>query len=129
MSDNNVAIIMCCQFICLYSEIRNGLYMNHKQDNNNHQCLQQSVVVVCYRMHFINRLCVVVSAITFVSVCLAMYVLRLTFSEDFTVTDIAEVYNNNGRQLSGASVAFNCPRYMLVGSAITKILLCQVHRA
>ncbi|KAI0238044.1 hypothetical protein LSAT2_011326 [Lamellibrachia satsuma] len=56
-------------------------------------------------------------------------VLRLTLSEDSKVTDVAVVYYNDGRQFSGASVAVHYRRHMLVGSAYTKMLLCQVHRA
>ncbi|KAI0210245.1 hypothetical protein LSAT2_005019 [Lamellibrachia satsuma] len=41
-------------------------------------------------------------------------VLRLTLSEDSKVTDIAEVYYNDGRQISAASVAVHYRRYMLV---------------
>ncbi|KAI0220637.1 Serum paraoxonase/arylesterase 1 [Lamellibrachia satsuma] len=56
-------------------------------------------------------------------------VLRLTLSEDSKVTDIAEVYYNDGRQISGASIAVHYRRYMLVGSVFTKLLLCEVHHA
>ncbi|KAI0238046.1 Serum paraoxonase/arylesterase 1 [Lamellibrachia satsuma] len=54
-------------------------------------------------------------------------VLRLTLSEDSTVTDIAEVYYNDGRQLSASSIAVRYRRYLLVGSVFTKLLLCEVH--
>ncbi|KAI0228700.1 Serum paraoxonase/arylesterase 1 [Lamellibrachia satsuma] len=56
-------------------------------------------------------------------------VLRLTLSEDSKVTDIAEVYSNDGRQISFASVAVHYRRYMLVGSVFTKLLLCEVIHA
>ncbi|KAI0212398.1 Serum paraoxonase/arylesterase 1 [Lamellibrachia satsuma] len=56
-------------------------------------------------------------------------VLRLTLSEDSTVTDIAEVYYNDGRQLSAPGVAVHYRRYMLIGSVFTKLLLCEVHHA
>ncbi|KAI0234528.1 hypothetical protein LSAT2_015197 [Lamellibrachia satsuma] len=56
-------------------------------------------------------------------------VLRLSLSEDSTVTDIAEVYYNDGRQISGSSVAVHYRRYMLVGSIFTKLLLCEVYHA
>ncbi|KAI0232254.1 hypothetical protein LSAT2_017405 [Lamellibrachia satsuma] len=56
-------------------------------------------------------------------------VLRLTLSEDSKVTDIAEVYYNDGRQISFASIAVRYRRYMLVGSVFTKLLLCEVIHA
>ncbi|KAI0218190.1 Serum paraoxonase/arylesterase 1 [Lamellibrachia satsuma] len=56
-------------------------------------------------------------------------VLRLTLSEDSKVTDIAEVYYNDGRQFSGSSVAVHYRQYMLVGSNFTKLLLCEVHKS
>ncbi|KAI0226972.1 Serum paraoxonase/arylesterase 1 [Lamellibrachia satsuma] len=56
-------------------------------------------------------------------------VLRLTLSEDSKVTDIAEVYCNDGRQISLASIAVRYRRYMLVGSTYTKLLLCEVNQA
>ncbi|KAI0229005.1 Serum paraoxonase/arylesterase 1 [Lamellibrachia satsuma] len=56
-------------------------------------------------------------------------VLRLTLSEDSKVTDISEVYYNDGRQISASSVAVHYRRYMLVGSIFTKLLLCEVHHA
>ncbi|KAI0212648.1 Serum paraoxonase/arylesterase 1 [Lamellibrachia satsuma] len=51
--------------------------------------------------------------------------LRLTLSEDSKVTDIAEVYYDDGRQLSGASVAVHYRRHMLVGSVFTTLVLCE----
>ncbi|KAI0215524.1 Serum paraoxonase/arylesterase 1 [Lamellibrachia satsuma] len=54
-------------------------------------------------------------------------VLRLPLSEDSRVTDIAEVYSNDGRPISGTTVAVHYRRYMLVGSMFTKLLLCEVH--
>ncbi|KAI0233310.1 Serum paraoxonase/arylesterase 1 [Lamellibrachia satsuma] len=54
-------------------------------------------------------------------------VLRLTLSEDSKVTDITEVYCNDGRQISAATVAVQYRRYMLVGSLFTKLLLCEVN--
>ncbi|KAI0227877.1 Serum paraoxonase/arylesterase 1 [Lamellibrachia satsuma] len=56
-------------------------------------------------------------------------VLRLTLSEDSKVTDITEVYCNDGRKISLASVAVHYRRYMLIGSVFTKLLLCEVHHA
>ncbi|KAI0225362.1 Serum paraoxonase/arylesterase 1 [Lamellibrachia satsuma] len=56
-------------------------------------------------------------------------VLRLTLSEDSKVTDIADVYYNDGSQISLATIAVHYQRYMLVGSVFTKLLLCQVHHA
>ncbi|KAI0214309.1 Serum paraoxonase/arylesterase 2 [Lamellibrachia satsuma] len=53
-------------------------------------------------------------------------VLRLTLSEDSKVTEIAEVYYNDGRQISLASTAVHYRRYMLVGSVFTKLLLCKL---
>ncbi|KAI0228699.1 Serum paraoxonase/arylesterase 1 [Lamellibrachia satsuma] len=41
-------------------------------------------------------------------------VLRLTLSEDSKVTDIAQVYYNDGRQISASSIAVHYRRYMLV---------------
>ncbi|KAI0234526.1 Serum paraoxonase/arylesterase 1 [Lamellibrachia satsuma] len=55
-------------------------------------------------------------------------VLRLTLSEDSKVTDIVEVYYNDGRQISASTVAVHYRRYMLVGSVFTKLLLCEVYR-
>ncbi|KAI0238050.1 Serum paraoxonase/arylesterase 1 [Lamellibrachia satsuma] len=56
-------------------------------------------------------------------------VLRLTLSEDSTVTDIAEVYYNDGQQISASSVAVRYRRHLLIGSVFTKLLLCEVHHA
>ena len=61
--------------------------------------------------------------------CRSAQVLRLTLSGDSKVTDIAEVYYNDGRQISAATVAVHYRRYMLVGSVFTKLLLCEVHHA
>ncbi|KAI0238979.1 hypothetical protein LSAT2_010268 [Lamellibrachia satsuma] len=56
-------------------------------------------------------------------------VLRLTLSENSKVTDITEVYCNDGRQISLASVAVRYRRYMLIGSVFTKLVLCDLHHA
>ena len=55
--------------------------------------------------------------------------LRLTLSEDSKVTDIAEVYYNDGLQIYVSSVAVHYCRYMLVGSVFGNMLRCQVHCA
>ncbi|KAI0228701.1 Serum paraoxonase/arylesterase 1 [Lamellibrachia satsuma] len=54
-------------------------------------------------------------------------VLRMTLSENSKVTDIAQVYYNDGRQISMASSAVHYRRYMLVGSVFTKLLLCEAY--
>ncbi|KAI0238287.1 hypothetical protein LSAT2_011054 [Lamellibrachia satsuma] len=56
-------------------------------------------------------------------------VLRLTVSEDSKVTDIAEVYCNDGRHINAASIAVHYGRFMLVGSIFTKLFLCEVIHA
>ncbi|KAK2181928.1 hypothetical protein NP493_376g03003 [Ridgeia piscesae] len=54
-------------------------------------------------------------------------VFRLTTCDGGSrVTDVEEVYYNDGRQFSGSSVAVRYRRLMLVGSVFTKLLLCHV---
>ncbi|KAI0240307.1 hypothetical protein LSAT2_009003 [Lamellibrachia satsuma] len=56
-------------------------------------------------------------------------VLRLTLSENSQVTDIVQVYYNDGRQISMASSVVHYRRYMLFGSVFTKLLFCEVNHA
>ena len=46
-----------------------------------------------------------------------------------TMTQVTEVYSNDGSQLSGSTIAVEFKGRMLVGTVHTELLLCDVHYA
>ena len=57
---------------------------------------------------------------------MSVQVLRLTVSDGgSTVSNVSEVYSDDGLTFSGSSVAVHYKGQMLVGSVYTDMLLCE----
>ena len=74
--------------------------------------------------HVLNLVNIVLPKVVAPPVC--VQVLRLTVSDGGSkVTNVTEVYSDDGLTFSGSSVAVHYNGQMLVGSVYTDLLLCQ----